>query len=149
MTLFLSHKAGDYQEKERSKVKSGPKVLTESLRKREREGARCGFEVCQCEPVAQRGLWWMEEDGWREGSSEDKCALSFQSERNPLQEAHIYSDRNSCKTTGFFLNVRKKSSGSWRRTYQRNLNSNFGLGERSLCPREGLIFKDALRTQEG
>lgn len=29
-----------------------------------------------------------EDSGGREESSEDKCALSFQSERNPLLEAH-------------------------------------------------------------
>ena len=37
----------------------------------------------------------MEEGGWRVGSCEDKCALSFQSERNPLQEAHVCIDRDA------------------------------------------------------
>lgn len=58
----------------------------------------------------------MEEDGWREGSSEDKCALSFQSERHPLLEAHIYLDRSSRETTpNIIVNV-------WR-SAERNMDN--------------------------
>ena len=94
----------------------------------------------------------MEEDGWREGSSEDKCALSFPSERNPLPEAHIYTDGNRRETT--FLSVEKKNQrrGSRTATYQRNLTqkltSKFGL-EQTFCLQGSLIFKDALQSQEG
>lgn len=35
------------------------------------------------EAAAQRGVWWMEEDGGRERSAGDKCALSFPRDRNP------------------------------------------------------------------
>lgn len=44
----------------------------------------------------------MEEDGWREGSTEDKCALSFQRERKTFLEAHTMHSNSF-----FVVNVRK------------------------------------------
>lgn len=64
------------------------------MKKREKEEG--GFEVFQEKQLLRRGP-----GGWKEGSPEDKCALSFQSERNPSLEAHIYMNRSSLEKTVF------------------------------------------------
>lgn len=44
------------------------------------------------EAVAQRVVWWMEEDGGRVLSAQDKCALLFQSDRNLLAHSWLAWD---------------------------------------------------------
>lgn len=61
------------------------------------EKERGGVEVFFLEKQSLR----RESGGWKEGSSEDKCALSFQSERNPSLEAHIYMNRRSLEKAVF------------------------------------------------
>ena len=81
----------------------------------------------------------MEEDGWREGSSEDKCALSFPSERNPLPEAHIYTVGNRRETTFLFvekkISIEDRGQQLIRGTSRRNSPQNFGLSRLSVYRR--------------
>lgn len=96
----------------------------------------------------------MEEDGWREGRSEDKCALSFLSERNLLLKGtYLHRQKLTGNNRLVFILIKKISGGSWTPGCQKNsahqLTSIFWLDERSFSEQESLICKDALRSEEG
>lgn len=71
---------------------------------RREKRSECLKKKNECEERRERGdvglrfvnqLLREESGGWREGSCEDKCTLSFQRERNPLLETHIYTDKEA------------------------------------------------------